>query len=115
MHPRIKRESDTVKQMIELYCRRNHSSLELCPQCTDLLKYACQRLERCPFKEGKTTCARCPVHCYKSEMREQIRAVMRFAGPRMIYRHPIAAVWHIIDSLRKKPLTLPTAAANKKP
>ncbi len=28
----------------------------------------------------KTFCANCKVHCYKPEMREKIRAVMRFFG-----------------------------------
>lgn len=104
MHRRIKRESDTVKQMIELYCWQKHSAAGLCPRCTLLLEYASRRLEKCQFQEGKTTCARCPVHCYKPEMREQIRTVMRYSGPRMIYRHPVAAIWHVFDSLRKEPL-----------
>ena len=57
-----------------------------------------------PFHEGKTTCANCPAHCYKPEMREKIRKVMRYAGPRMIYRHPILALLHIIDGRRKEPI-----------
>ena len=97
MQRRIRRESKTVKQMIELYCRDNHSSSGLCEQCSALLVYAQQRLEKCPFREGKTTCAQCPVHCYSPDMREKIRMVMRYSGPRMFYRHPIAAVWHMID------------------
>jgi hypothetical protein len=63
-----------------------------------------QRLEKCPFEEGKTTCARCPVHCYKPEMREKIRAVMRYSGPRMLYRHPMLTIFHIIDGRRKAPV-----------
>jgi hypothetical protein len=104
MHRRIQRENATVKQMIELYCRQKHSAGGLCPQCTFLLEYASRRLEQCRFQEGKTTCARCPVHCYKPEMREQIRIVMRYSGPRMLCRHPIAAIRHVFDRLRKEPL-----------
>jgi hypothetical protein len=37
-------------------------------------------------------------------MREKIRMVMRYSGPRMIYKHPIAAVWHLIDTRRKEPI-----------
>jgi hypothetical protein len=37
-------------------------------------------------------------------MREKIREVMRYAGPRMIYRHPIMAVFHLIDGMREKPI-----------
>jgi hypothetical protein len=105
MHSRIKRESKTVKVMIELYCRKHHSSNELCSECLNLLGYAQRRLEKCPFQEGKTTCAKCPVHCYSPDMREKIREIMRYSGPRMLYRHPIAAVRHLIDGRRKKPVS----------
>ena len=104
MHRRIRRESKTLKQMIEMYCRENHSSNGLCPQCSALIEYARQRLEKCPFQEGKTTCAQCPVHCYAPEMREKIRIVMRYSGPRMVYKHPIASIWHLIDRRRKEPI-----------
>ena len=52
--------------MIGIYCRGHHGTQgELCPDCADLLSYAGLRLEKCPFQENKTTCAKCPVHCYK--------------------------------------------------
>ena len=36
--------------------------------------------------------------------REQIRGVMRYAGPRMLLRHPILAFYHLaVDSRREKP------------
>ncbi|RPI54772.1 MAG: nitrous oxide-stimulated promoter family protein, partial [Chloroflexi bacterium] len=90
--------------MIELYCRQVHGSADLCPRCAALRTYARQRLQKCPFQEGKTTCARCPVHCYKPQMREEIRAVMRYAGPRMLLRHPILAMLHLLDGRRKGPV-----------
>lgn len=43
----------------------------------------------------KTTCKKCPVHCYSPDMREKIRAVMRYSGPRMIFLHPFAAIRHL--------------------
>jgi hypothetical protein len=36
-------------------------------------------------------------------MREQIRQVMRYAGPRMLLHHPIHAVLHLLDGIRKPP------------
>jgi hypothetical protein len=63
-----------------------------------------ERLRRCPFQEGKTTCAKCPIHCYKPTMRERVRVVMRYAGPRMMLRHPSLAMWHLFDGRRKEPL-----------
>ena len=72
-----------VSEMIALYCRKNHHTAKgsLCPQCQALHDYALQRIERCPFMETKTFCSACKVHCYKPEMREQIRTVMRWSGP----------------------------------
>ena len=42
------------------------------------------------------------MHCYKPQMREKIRDVMRFSGPRMIFHHPIAAVRHVIETKKEK-------------
>jgi hypothetical protein len=87
-----------------LYCRGNYhpgSRLEICPTCHELSDYALTRLEKCPFKSEKPTCANCTVHCYRPEMRDRIRMVMRYSGPRMLLRHPVLAVLHLLD--RRKP------------
>jgi predicted amidophosphoribosyltransferase len=102
--PRLARERRTLEAMVRLYCRGRHGTHgELCAGCQELADYARARLESCPFQERKPTCARCPVHCYRPEMRERIRAVMRYAGPRMLFRHPRLALLHLIDGLRKPP------------
>ena len=104
-HPRLERERTTVEAMIGLYCRQQHGTTEgLCASRDALKDYARQRLKLCPFQEGKTTCAKCPVHCYKPSQRDEIRQVMRFAGPRMLYQHPIMAIQHLFDSRRQEPL-----------
>ncbi len=94
-------EKLVVSQMITLYCYKKHgltSKDELCPECKKLCEYAQARSEYCPFMEKKTFCANCRVHCYRSDMRERIREVMRFAGPRMILYHPWMAIWHLIST-----------------
>lgn len=96
------REKQLVTQMIALYCRKNHGGKPLCKQCRELSEYACMRSDKCPFMENKTFCSNCKVHCYKPEMREKIRAVMRFSGPRMIFHHPITAIRHVIEVKREK-------------
>lgn len=96
------REKRMVEDMIRLYCRKNHGVKTLCGECGTLLDYAKQRSEKCPFMETKTFCSNCRVHCYKPEMREKIRAVMRFSGPRMLFVHPIAAIRHLIETKREK-------------
>lgn len=35
-------------------------------------------------------------------MREKIRAVMRFSGPRMLLVHPVLAVRHLLESRRER-------------
>ena len=100
----IKREREKwmVSQMILLYCRKNHNTPGgLCPQCRKLDDYARARSEYCPFMETKTFCSNCRVHCYRSEMREEIRKVMRFSGPRMIFYHP-AAIRHVIEAQKER-------------
>jgi hypothetical protein len=112
--PRLERERVTVEAMIDLYCQAQHGASEsLCPDCEALRLYARQRLQKCPYQEDKTTCAKCPVHCYNPPMRAQIRAVMRYAGPRMLYRHPIMTVQHLLDGRRQEPLGSPRARADR--
>jgi hypothetical protein len=99
---RIAREVVTLREMIRLYCQRQHGTTqELCADCRQLAEYAMQRLEKCPFQAEKPTCAKCSVHCYKPEMRERVRVVMRFAGPRMLLRHPVLTVMHLVDGRRE--------------
>lgn len=102
-----KKEQRVVEEMIRLYCRKNHEGYDkkagrMCPACQQLSEYARARSEKCPFMEQKTFCSNCRVHCYKPEMREKIRQVMRFSGPRMLLYHPVSAVWHLVCSLREK-------------
>jgi hypothetical protein len=98
------REQKAIEAMIRMHCRSLHRTRENpCPDCRELLTYARKRLSRCPYQEGKTQCAKCPIHCYKPAMRERIRAVMQHAGPRMIYCHPLLAFYHLLDGRRKEP------------
>ena len=97
---RRERESVIVQAMIRMYCRENHNSNgTLCEQCESLSKYAEKRLLSCMYGEIKPVCKHCPVHCYSPVMREQMRLVMQWAGPRMIFRKPVFAVMHMIDKL----------------
>lgn len=97
------REKKMVSQMIRLYCQKQHHGKGgLCPECAELEAYARLRSDKCPFMETKTFCSNCRVHCYKPEMREKIRAVMRFSGPRMLFHHPAAAIRHVIESNKEK-------------
>lgn len=97
------REKYVVSQMITLYCKKQHKGNgELCQECRELLEYARLRSDKCPFMETKNFCSNCKVHCYKPAMREKIRQVMRFSGPRMMFYHPVLAVRHVIESKKEK-------------
>ena len=96
------REIQTLALMIRIYCKKKHGAEPLCPDCAALFRYAAERSEKCPFMETKTFCATCKVHCYKPVMREKIREVMRFSGPRMLMYHPIMAMHHVIARVREK-------------
>lgn len=101
--PRMDREKRTIRAMIGIYCRAHHCGRRaLCGECRELLDYAFARLDRCPFGEEKTPCAQCPIHCYKPAMRERVRDVMRYAGPRMLLRHTWLALRHQLDGVRRK-------------
>jgi hypothetical protein len=101
---RLNREWKTMETMITIHCRDQHgSSMMLCAECRELLDYAGVRLERCQFGAEKPTCANCPVHCYQRTRRDQVKAVMRYAGPRMLWEHPVMALHHWLDGFRKAP------------
>lgn len=108
-NPRMSREAKTVKAMVAIYCHDNHDKAgdKLCAECQGLYDYAMLRLSKCPFQEGKTTCGNCRVHCYKPEMRDRIKLVMRYSGPKMANKHLVMAIYHIFDSRRKEPLRRP--------
>ncbi len=101
------REKRTISQMVALYCAGNHPleartetahcGAAVCPGCAAVDAYAVLRTERCRRMEAKTSCEECGNHCYAPEAREKIRAVMRYAGPRMLGKHPIAAVRHLLE------------------
>jgi len=98
------REKIIVGHMIALYCRKNHAAPKgsLCPDCAELLSYAQKRSDCCPYMEKKTFCSSCKTHCYRPDMRERIRTVMRFSGPRMMTVHPVMAIRHLIESRIEK-------------
>ncbi len=111
---RFRREKETLRAMIDLYCRDLHgTSGTLCQDCATLRDYAMARLDCCTFGEDKPKCADCPIHCYKPAMRETIRNVMRHSGPRMMIRHPLMAVGHMVDGMLHKPPVRKVALVRK--
>lgn len=98
-------EKKVVNKMIVIYCKAHHNPQSgICEECSVLKNYAMKRLENCPFGENKPTCGSCTIHCYKNDMRQKIKEVMRFAGPRMLFRHPVNAIQHFYKEYRRNRL-----------
>lgn len=70
----------TITSMINIYCRKKHGNEkgELCQECSELLDYAHKRLDFCKFGEVKSFYSKCPIHCYKKDMKIKIKGVMKF-------------------------------------
>lgn len=96
MMERIQQEKKVVEKMIRLYCRKCEGNSALCRECRDVLDYAMARLDHCRWGNDKPTCKKCTVHCYRPDMKERIRKIMRWSGPRMIIYHPIDAIAHLL-------------------
>jgi hypothetical protein len=95
---RLNRERETIKVMVNMYCRSVHSSSGIiCSDCQSLLDYACLKIDHCLFGSEKPACSECCVHCYEKEKRESIKMIMRYAGPRMLYKYPCLGIMHFVN------------------
>lgn len=85
------KEKKIVSLMIHLYCKYHNDIDE-----DELIDYAMNKINKCPMMKTKTFCSQCKIHCYQKEKQEQIKKVMRYSGPRMIFYHPILAIKHAL-------------------
>lgn len=71
---------------------------KLCPECAEHIRYAEARRAFCP-KDPKPFCAHCDSHCYKPDEAEWQRQMMRYAGPRSMFRgYAIPGVRHALEA-----------------
>ena len=86
----------------------------VCADCAELLKYAEKRRAFCP-KHPKPFCSYCDTHCYSPDMRERMRNVMRYAGPRSIlHGHAIDGVKHLLEGRKAAAAARATAETSDK-
>ena len=64
-------------------------NIEYCTACG-----FCEKTGFCKFKDEKTSCRRCPIHCYKKDMKQKVKEVMKFSGPRLILYRPVEFIKH---------------------
>ncbi len=96
-------EHRTLGAMISIYCRNEHKTErdQLCSSCSKLLKYAGQRIDKCIYGDNKPVCSKCPVHCYNADMRDKVKKVMQYSGPRMLRKHPLLTARYFYRKLFK--------------
>jgi hypothetical protein len=101
---KLEKEKKTIAIMIQIFCSAHHGTGNrlLCPACTELLDYAKERLSKCPYGDDKGVCSKCKIHCYKPDMRKHITEVMRFSGPKMVTKHPLLAIDHLLKIKNSK-------------
>ncbi|MEC6814674.1 nitrous oxide-stimulated promoter family protein [Photobacterium toruni] len=111
-------EFRTITAMIDLYCLKNHQinhkNFQRCDSCEQFSVYVKQRLDRCPYGEQKPSCKQCPIHCYKPQQKIKSQTIMRYSGPKMLIKHPIMAIKHLIHDKRSIPVLNKEMTSNYK-
>ncbi len=92
----------TLQAIGRIYCQGNHAErgkdvAGMCSECGAAIEQTLARAEACPHgHEGN--CQDCATPCQRGEAQERIKAIMRYAAPRMLVRHPLMT----LEYLRKK-------------
>ncbi len=97
---REKINAKTTKSMVQMYCRHKHGHHIPCDDCLNFLQYANKRLLKCRYAKFKPVCQKCKTHCYSKKYKQMAKEIMSYAGPRMIYKHPLLAIYHLYEKYR---------------
>jgi hypothetical protein len=102
IEPRIiEREKRMVDAMVLIYCKAHHDHAGApCSKCAELGVYAKNRLENCRYQEKKPVCGRCGLTCYNLKKKDYAEEVFTYAGPRMMFEHPLLGLQHFLDAFR---------------
>jgi len=92
-----------IHWMIDYYCKKHHKSDSICEECSAVLEYALKRIEKCPYGRTKPVCSNCSIHCYKIEMRQRIKIIMKFSGPVIIFRKPVIGIKYLLKKKMYRP------------
>ena len=96
-------EKDTFRKITMMYCNAKHNTKNngRCSDCLSLLDYAEQRIDKCVYGDNKPVCSKCQVHCYRPTMREKIKEIMQYSGPRMLFKSPILSIRYMYRKIFK--------------
>ena len=118
------RDRRTLAALFGIYCRAHHAPAArdagavrgdatgrdagaaagrdagaLCAECAEAMETALERTRNCPHGH-KHNCQDCTTKCSGGQQRERVRAIMRYAAPRMAFRHPIMTMEYLAKKLR---------------
>jgi hypothetical protein len=118
----VAKDTRTMGDFVGIWCDAHHRDCErapiasdaavlgvygrrppvLCEECAAHLRYGEARRAYCP-KDPKPFCAHCDSHCYTSDEAEWQRQMMRFSGPRSMWRgHMIDGLKHMREAKRHR-------------
>jgi hypothetical protein len=101
----IQKDTDKLVRFLSMYCNAHHEHRlretftfdhpkvsanvkdgpSLCEECSKLLRHAIVMRVLCPL-DPKPKCRSCPEHCYRPVYKDQMETVMKFAGPRSLFK-----------------------------
>lgn len=98
----VEKDRRTLEAIGQIYCSGNHARVlkdegGMCVECREAIEQTLDRTRSCPHGH-ELNCEDCSTHCQRGDAQARIKAIMRYAAPRMAFRHPIMAVGY----LRKK-------------
>ena len=93
------KELKTVRKMIEIYCKGQHrrKSGDLCESCAELMHLCRSKGRAMPTYGRKKHFVPCAKHTVMHRpIGNELKEVMRYSGPRMLWIHPIMTIRHIL-------------------
>lgn len=103
---RAAKDRATMEAIGQIYCRGNHDAAlrgadAMCPECREAIERTLDRATACPHGHNHN-CEDCETHCQRGESQQQIKRIMRYAAPRMAFRHPLMTATYLRKKLSGK-------------
>ena len=95
----------TLRAIGCMYCKAHHASSVkgphgLCEECTATVAFTHERTKNCPYGHAHN-CQDCTTKCNRGQQQQRVKAMMRYAAPRMLLRHPLMTMDYLSKKLRK--------------
>lgn len=102
---RVQRDLRTLQAIGSIYCAAHHAGAlkddaGMCEECAAVIKYTHERASACPYNhEGN--CQDCKLKCNRGEQQQRIKAIMKYAAPRMLVKHPIMTMEYLAKKRKR--------------